>query len=64
MKSIEITVAPDGKTKVETKGFSGNSCQVASRFLETALGARTSEVLTNEFYAQSSQNENQTQQEK
>lgn len=64
MKIIEITIATDGKTKVETKGFSGNSCQVASRFLESALGATTSETLSSEFYGQSSQNENQTQQEK
>ena len=52
MKTITVTVAKDGSTKVETKGFTGSSCQAASEFLEKALGARQSEKLTGEFYAQ------------
>ena len=49
----EITVsATKGETKVETKGFSGNDCQAATRCLEIALGARDSESLTSEFYQQ------------
>jgi len=49
-KTIEIIVAPDGQTTVKTKGFQGSSCQEASRFLEEALGDRTQEKLTGEFY--------------
>jgi hypothetical protein len=59
---IEITVSPDGKSNVETKGFLGSECREASRFLETALGTRVSETLTNAFYGNQSQTENQTQQ--
>ena len=47
---IEITVSPTGETKVETKGFSGGECRDASRFVEQALGQRTVEQLTGEFY--------------
>ena len=50
MKTIEITVDPKGGTKVETKGFTGGECREASRFVEQALGARTAEQLTAEFY--------------
>jgi len=50
MKSIEITVDKDGRITVETKGFAGGSCREASRFVEEALGARTSERMTAEFY--------------
>lgn len=50
MKAIEITVDRDGKVVVQTKGFAGGSCREASRFLEEALGARTSERMTAEFY--------------
>jgi hypothetical protein len=50
-KRIEITVAPDGSTKVETKGFAGTECQQASRFVEVALGRRVGEQLTEEFYS-------------
>ena len=39
-KIIEIIVAPNGQTKVETKGFTGNQCQQASKFIEQALGKR------------------------
>ncbi len=49
-KTIEITVTPDGQTRVETKGFSGAGCREASRFIEEALGKRTSERKTPEFF--------------
>lgn len=52
MKTITVTVAKDGSTKVETKGFTGSSCQTASEFLEKALGSRQSEKLTAEYYAE------------
>ena len=50
MKTIEITVDPQGQAKVETKGFSGSECREASRFLELALGRSTGEKLTTEFH--------------
>ena len=55
MKIIEIVVSPAGQTRVETKGFAGSECQAASRFIEQALGKRTGEQLTGEFYLQQSQ---------
>jgi hypothetical protein len=54
MKTIEIIVDTAGNTRVETRGFSGSSCREASRFLEQALGQRTEERFTTEFYQQSS----------
>ena len=50
LKTIEIIVSPNGSTTVETKGFAGESCQDASRFLEETLGVRASEQHTAEFY--------------
>ncbi len=50
MKTIEITIAPDGQTNVETKGFAGESCRAASRFIEEAIGRRVVETLTAEFH--------------
>lgn len=49
---IEITISPQGETRLETKGFAGNACREASQFLEQALGAQVSEKLTTEFYQQ------------
>ena len=50
MKIIEITVDAKGQTKVETRGFTGGECREASKFIEQALGQRTGEKLTAEFY--------------
>jgi len=50
LKTIEITVAPDGQSKVETKGFAGPACREASKPFEQALGLRTGETLTAEFH--------------
>jgi len=50
MKTIEIIVSPNGETRVQTQGFAGNTCREASQFLEQALGKRTSEKMTAEFY--------------
>ena len=50
MTTIEITVSPQGETTVETKGFTGDACRAASRFVEEALGRPTSERLTAAFY--------------
>ena len=49
-QTIEVVVAPNGETRVETKGFTGASCRAASEFIERALGATTSEQIRPEFY--------------
>lgn len=55
IKTIEIVVAPNGTTRVETKGFAGGECRSASEFVEKALGKRTGEQLTGEFYLPAAQ---------
>jgi hypothetical protein len=50
VKTIEITVDSQGQTKVETRGFIGGECREASKFIEQALGQRTGERMTAEFY--------------
>jgi hypothetical protein len=56
MRIIEITVDTKGQSKVETRGFTGGECREASKFVELALGQRTDETLTTDFYqAQSSE---------
>lgn len=50
MKTIKVTIAPDGAVKVETSGFAGRSCYDASGPIEDALGVRSENVETSEFY--------------
>lgn len=49
-QTIEITVSPQGETRIETKGFVGPSCRDATRDLEAAMGLRISEQPTAEFH--------------
>ncbi len=49
-KTIEIIVSPTGETTVQTRGFQGATCRDASRFIEQALGQKTGERFTSEFY--------------
>ena len=50
MKIIEIVIAPNGQSTVETKGFTGSECRDASRFIEQAIGQQTGEILKAEFH--------------
>jgi hypothetical protein len=50
MKTIELVVAPNGATTLETKGFAGDACKDASRFLEAALGVKLSDQPATEAF--------------
>jgi len=50
LKTIEIVISPQGESRVETKGFVGESCREASKFIESALGNVASEKLKPEFH--------------
>lgn len=47
---IEIIVAPDGSTRLQTRGFVGANCLEASRFLEEALGVKARDDRTPDYY--------------
>lgn len=38
MKSIEVTISPEGDINIEAIGYRGKSCEEATRHLEMALG--------------------------
>jgi hypothetical protein len=48
--TIEVIVARDGSSRIETHGYTGPRCQEASRFLEQALGLAESRRLTADYY--------------
>ena len=64
MKRIDITIAVDGSSQVETRGFAGSECRDASRFLEGALGHVQAEHLTADFYRQASIETQQNRQQR
>jgi hypothetical protein len=59
MKTVEIIVSPKGETTVQTKGFAGQTCRAASKFIEQALGKQTGEYLTAEFHQAQTANQQQ-----
>ena len=52
IKTIEITVTPEGATSIKTSGFTGSSCRDATRDLELALGVSGRESLLPEYFQQ------------
>jgi len=49
-KSIELTVAPDGRINIEAVGFSGPDCEKATAFLEQVLGETTGKQHKPDYY--------------
>jgi Protein of unknown function (DUF2997) len=47
---IEVTISPQGEATVQTKGYAGADCLLASKFLEQSLGVPTQDRKTAEFY--------------
>jgi hypothetical protein len=52
IKTIEITVSPEGATSIKTSGFTGSSCRDATRDLERALGLAGQESLLPGYFQQ------------
>ena len=52
MKSIEIVVSPIGEIQIEAVGFKGADCELATRFLEEALGSVKQKRKKPEFHQQ------------
>lgn len=50
MKSIQVIVDKDGKTKVEAIGCVGSECQSFTRAVLDKLGQATEEIQKSEFF--------------
>lgn len=58
-KKVVVTVNPDGSTHIDAQGFTGSSCQLATRELEMALVNGDASALDDkkkpDFYARTGQ---------
>jgi hypothetical protein len=61
--SIEVSVSPAGEITVEAEGYTGNTCEEATRFLEEALGLPGKRTRKAEFYHREQRNKNTNQQQ-
>jgi hypothetical protein len=58
MKTIIVEVAPTGEITIDAAGFSGGSCDEATKFLEEALGTVAVKAKKPEYHQRcSSQNQ-------
>jgi hypothetical protein len=61
---IDVWISPEGAITIDAVGYTGSSCEEATRFLETALGTVGRKQRTRDYYRrQSNQNQNSDQQQ-
>ena len=61
---IDVWVSPEGAITIDAVGYTGSSCEEATRFLETALGTVGRKQRTRDYYRrQSNQNQHSDQQQ-
>ena len=60
--TIEVSVSPAGEITVEAEGYTGSTCEEATRFLEEALGLAGNRTRKAEFYRREQRNKNPNQQ--
>lgn len=63
---IDVWISPEGAITLDAIGYTGNTCEEATRFLEEALGTVGCKQRTRDYYRkntnhQSNQQEQQTQ---
>lgn len=59
MKQIDIIVDEAGGVKIETSGFAGGECARETAALEKALGAKTRDTKTPEYFRQAKTTQSQ-----
>ena len=49
-KRVEVILGKDGSVKVEAQGFTGKSCEEATKFLDELFGEATEKKHKDEYY--------------
>lgn len=62
MRTIKVSIKPDGSTTIEVNGVKGEKCTSLTEGLEKKLGKTVSQQKTDEYYQQEEvERENQSQ---
>jgi hypothetical protein len=54
-RTIEVTVSPSGEISIEAVAFKGADCEMATKYLEEALGAVVTRTRKPEYHQRSRQ---------
>ena len=58
---IDVWISPEGAITLDAVGYTGKTCEEATRFLEEALGLPGKRVRKGEFYRKTTRNNNRQQ---
>ena len=61
---IDVWIAPDGAITIDAVGYTGNSCEEATRFLEDELGTVGRKQRSRDWYRRSTNHNKTTNQQK
>lgn len=50
MKSIVVTISPEGEVVIESVGYKGSACSLATKALEKALGISSKDTKKKEYH--------------
>lgn len=60
--TVVVRISPGGEVRIEADGYTGSSCEEATRYLEEALGTASGRTRKAEFYRRSNANTNRNEQ--
>lgn len=59
-RTIEIIISPQGQVQIDAVGFKGPDCELATKFLEEALGVVGRKTKKPEFHQSAQKTHHQT----
>ena len=60
---IDVWISPDGKITIDAVGYTGNTCEEATTFLEQALGTVGRKQRTRDYYRREQNRQSNTDQQ-
>jgi len=61
MKSIIVSVSPEGEVEIKSVGFKGQACLLATKAIEKALGTSKKDIKAPEFFQSNQQTQKASQ---
>jgi len=60
---IDVWVSPEGAITIDAVGYTGSSCEEATRFLETSLGTIGRKQRTRDYYRKKTRQQSNQQEQ-
>ena len=60
---IDVWISPEGAITIDAVGYTGSSCEEATRFLETSLGTIGRKQRTRDYYRKNTRHQSNQQEQ-